>query len=93
MFEKKESYNIAIIGATGIVGESLLDILHTRKFPVKKIDPIASSKSAGNKVRFGDELLEVLDIELNFGHFFHHFRAYVYFFQWSLLALHFEICM
>ena len=63
MFEKKESYNIAIIGATGIVGESLLDILHTRKFPVKKIDPIASSKSAGNKVRFGDELLEVLDIE------------------------------
>lgn len=63
MFEKKESYNIAIIGATGIVGESLLDILHTRKFPVKKIDPIASSRSAGNKVRFGDELLEVLDIE------------------------------
>jgi len=63
MFEKKESYNIAIIGATGIVGESLLDILYTRKFPIKKIDPIASNKSAGNKVRFGDELLEVLDIE------------------------------
>ena len=62
MFEKKESYNIAIVGATGIVGESLLDILHSRQFPIKKIDPIASSKSAGNKVRFGDDLLEVMDI-------------------------------
>ena len=62
MFEKKELYNIAIVGATGIVGESLLDILHSRKFPIKKIDPIASSKSAGNKVRFGDDLLEVIDI-------------------------------
>tara|TARA_B100001996_G_scaffold107493_1_gene81162 strand:+ start:158 stop:1183 length:1026 start_codon:yes stop_codon:yes gene_type:complete len=62
MFEKKELYNIAIVGATGIVGESLLDILHSRQFPIKKIDPIASSKSAGNKVRFGDDLLEVIDI-------------------------------
>lgn len=62
MFEKKESYNIAIVGATGIVGESLLDILHSRQFPIKKINPIASSKSAGNKVRFGDDLLEVMDI-------------------------------
>ena len=51
MFKVKEKYNIAIIGATGIVGESLLNILYSRKFPVDKIVAIASSRSAGSKVK------------------------------------------
>ena len=63
MFKVKEKYNIAIIGATGIVGESLLNILHSRKFPVDKIVAIASSRSAGSKVKYGDTLIEVVAID------------------------------
>lgn len=66
MFKVKEKYNIAIIGATGIVGESLLNILHSRKFPVDKIVAIASSRSAGSKVKYGDTLIEVVAID-NYG--------------------------
>ena len=62
MFKDKDKYNIAIIGATGIVGESLLDILFTRKFPFAKVDALASERSAGSKVKFADDLLEVRDI-------------------------------
>ena len=66
MLKVKEKYNIAIIGATGIVGESLLNILHSRKFPVDKIVAIASSRSAGSKVKYGDTLIEVVAID-NYG--------------------------
>ena len=37
MLKKQEKYNIAIIGATGIVGESLLSILNDRSFPINNI--------------------------------------------------------
>ena len=63
MFKAKEKYNIAIIGATGIVGESLLDILHSRKFPIDNIIAIASSRSAGSKVKYGNDLIEVVAID------------------------------
>ena len=59
MFKTKDKYNIAIVGATGIVGESLLEIMSSRKFPIDKIVPLASSKSAGSQVKFGDSLLDV----------------------------------
>ena len=55
----KEKYNVAVVGATGIVGESLLDILHSRKFPIEKIHAVASQKSKGSKAKFGDELITV----------------------------------
>ena len=48
MFKTKKKYNIAIVGATGIVGESLLDILYSRKFPIENIVPLASKRSAGS---------------------------------------------
>ena len=63
MLNKKQKYNVAVVGATGIVGESLLKILHSRKFPISDIIPIASKKSEGNKVKFGDELLTVQSIK------------------------------
>ena len=56
MLTKKEKYNIAVVGATGIVGESLLSILHSRKFPISSIIAVASDKSKGTKVKFGDKL-------------------------------------
>ena len=59
MLKKQDKYNIAIVGATGIVGESLLSILDSRSFPINSIHAVASQKSKGVKVKFGDHLLTV----------------------------------
>ena len=48
-------YNVAIVGATGNVGRELLNILAERKFPVDKLYALASSRSVGMKVGFGDD--------------------------------------
>lgn len=45
-------YNIAVVGATGAVGEALLEILEQRNFPVKEIFPLASERSAGKTIMF-----------------------------------------
>ena len=63
VFKKKDKYKIAIVGATGIVGESLLDILHSRNFPSSEIDVIASSRSVDTKVKYGDQLLSIVAID------------------------------
>ena len=63
MFKTKKKYNIAIVGATGIVGESLLDILYARKFPIENIVPLASKRSAGSQVKFGDDLISVIALD------------------------------
>jgi aspartate-semialdehyde dehydrogenase len=54
--------NIAIVGATGAVGEALLAVLDERKFPVATLYPLASANSAGQMVRFRRDLLEVSDV-------------------------------
>ena len=59
MLEKKGKYNIAIVGATGIVGESLLEILSSRNFPINEIYAVASEKSRGFKAKYGDNLVTV----------------------------------
>jgi aspartate-semialdehyde dehydrogenase len=46
------SFNVAIVGATGAVGQELLKILAERSFPVKNLIPLASARSAGKKVEF-----------------------------------------
>lgn len=56
-----EQYNIAILGATGLVGQNLLDVLAEREFPVGTLYPLASAKSAGGTVTFKGKTLEVLD--------------------------------
>ena len=63
MFETKDKYNIAIVGATGIVGESLLEILSSRNFPVDTVIAVASKRSEGSKVKFGNDLLDVIAID------------------------------
>jgi len=57
-----ETYDIAIAGATGVVGEALLDILVERKFPVGKVYALASSRSVGKQVDFGNRSQSVQDI-------------------------------
>jgi aspartate-semialdehyde dehydrogenase len=49
----KKSYSVAVVGATGLVGEAMLACLEGRKFPVGKLQLLASERSAGSKVRFG----------------------------------------
>ena len=57
-----KQYDVAVVGATGAVGEAMLSILAERKFPVGKVYALASSRSAGKKVEFGDSYLTVEDL-------------------------------
>jgi aspartate-semialdehyde dehydrogenase len=57
------SYNVAIIGATGNVGRELLEILSEREFPVGEVYAIASRRSLGTEVSFGDKTLKCKDLE------------------------------
>ena len=54
--------DVAVVGATGAVGETMLDILHQRKFPVGKVYALASARSAGSTVSFGNKTLIVEDL-------------------------------
>jgi len=47
-----KEYNVAIMGATGAVGEVMLDILQERKFPVKSLKLLASERSVGKKMKY-----------------------------------------
>jgi len=57
-----QSFDIAVVGATGVVGETMLSILGQRKFPVGKVYPIASKRSAGSRVMFKGKSLVVQDL-------------------------------
>ncbi|HEX5265013.1 MAG TPA: aspartate-semialdehyde dehydrogenase, partial [Phenylobacterium sp.] len=56
-------YRVAVVGATGNVGREMLNILEEVNFPVEKMHAIASRKSIGVEVSFGDKLLKCEDIE------------------------------
>lgn len=49
-----DGYRVGVLGATGAVGSTILDILAERSFPASEVVPFASERSAGRKVRFGD---------------------------------------
>lgn len=55
-------YRVAVVGATGTVGHAMLDILHERAFPADDVIALASSRSAGAEVTFGDTVLKVGDL-------------------------------
>lgn len=57
-----KKYDVAVVGATGAVGEVMLSILEQRDFPVGKIYPLASSRSAGSKITFKGKQVEVQDL-------------------------------
>lgn len=57
-------YKVAVVGATGAVGSEILEILSERDFPVDEVVALASGRSAGKEVSFGDDVrLEVRDLE------------------------------
>ena len=56
-------YNIVVVGATGNVGREMLNILAERQFPVAKITALASRRSLGTEVSFGDETLTTKDLD------------------------------
>ncbi|TAE83470.1 MAG: aspartate-semialdehyde dehydrogenase [Oscillatoriales cyanobacterium] len=54
-----QSYRVAILGATGAVGAELLELLHSRSFPISDLKLLASERSAGTTLSFGGEMLAV----------------------------------
>lgn len=58
-----KTFDVAVVGATGAVGEAMLSILAEQEFPVGKVYPLASARSAGKRVQFGDTYLTVEDLE------------------------------
>ncbi|HMH66578.1 MAG TPA: aspartate-semialdehyde dehydrogenase [Pinirhizobacter sp.] len=59
---KKTSYNVAIVGATGAVGETLLSVLAERDFPVGELIALASERTAGGKVDFAGKQVVVKNL-------------------------------
>jgi aspartate-semialdehyde dehydrogenase len=57
-----DRYDIAVVGATGVVGESMLEILHQRNFPVGDVHALASERSVGKQVNFGNRTLTIQDL-------------------------------
>lgn len=55
----EKTVDVAVVGATGAVGETMLSILAERKFPVGKVYALASERSAGKKIPFGDTYVTV----------------------------------
>ena len=56
-------YKVAVVGATGNVGREILNILAERHFPIDKIVALASRRSLGTELSFGDEILSTKDLE------------------------------
>lgn len=62
MSDTKSGYRVAVVGATGAVGEVMLQLLAEREFPIGEIAALASSRSAGCQVSFGERSLTVQDL-------------------------------
>jgi aspartate-semialdehyde dehydrogenase len=56
-------FKVAVVGATGNVGREMLDILAERQFPVTEVVALASSRSIGTEVSFGDKILKCKQLE------------------------------
>jgi aspartate-semialdehyde dehydrogenase len=56
-------YRVAVVGATGNVGREMLNILAERKFPVSEVVALASSRSVGTELSFGDKRLKVKNLD------------------------------
>src|SRR3546814_10129992 len=58
-----KQFKVAVVGATGAVGETMLAILAERKFPVSELVALASARSAGGDVAFGNREVDVRDLD------------------------------
>ena len=57
-----KKFNVAVVGATGAVGEAMLSILEQRGFPIGDIYPLASSRSVGKRISFNGESVKIGDL-------------------------------
>lgn len=60
-----KEFNVAVVGATGLVGRKILEILEERNFPIKSLRALASEKSAGSKLKFRGEDIVVEKLDEN----------------------------
>jgi aspartate-semialdehyde dehydrogenase len=58
----KDQFNVAVVGATGLVGETMIEILGQREFPVDNLYPLASARSAGKTVEYRGKHHKVQDL-------------------------------
>lgn len=58
-----QKFDVCVLGATGLVGKTIIEILEQRDFPINKLYPLASARSAGQFVDFNGESIEVLDAD------------------------------
>jgi aspartate-semialdehyde dehydrogenase len=65
----KKKFNVAILGATGLVGKTAISILEERNFPIETLYPLASMRSKGTSIQFKGQALTVLDVaDFDFSH-------------------------
>lgn len=58
-----QAFNVAVLGATGLVGQTIIEILAQRGFPVNQLFPLASERSAGGEIDFKGEKITVLNAD------------------------------
>jgi aspartate-semialdehyde dehydrogenase len=58
-----QKFNVCVLGATGLVGKTIIEILQQRNFPIDTLYPLASARSAGEFIDFNGESIEVLDAD------------------------------
>ena len=59
MEEKQQGLHVAVVGATGAVGQQMMKTLETRNFPIKKLTLLSSARSAGKKLEFNGKEVTV----------------------------------
>jgi aspartate-semialdehyde dehydrogenase len=57
-----KTFDVAVVGATGLVGEAMIDLLEERKFPVGRLFALASERSAGREIKFRGETVVIEDL-------------------------------
>ena len=58
-----KKYNVAVVGATGAVGETMISILEERDFPIENLYALASSRSAGKEIRYKGKKVIIQNLE------------------------------
>lgn len=65
----RETFDVAVVGASGMIGEAMMSILEERDFPIRNIYPLGSERSAGTTLQFRDQPVKVgLLSEFDFSH-------------------------
>ena len=57
-----KAWRVAVLGATGLVGDTMINVLEERDFPVSELLPLASSRSLGKTVQFKGKNVPVIDV-------------------------------